>query len=287
MTHRKGIVLLLITAVIWSTGGALMKGINWTGPTIASVRAVFAAIVMLLYIKKPRFDMGLYGWGLAVMTAITIGIFCVCNKLTTPSNAILLQYTAPIHTAIFGYLLLKEPIIKRDMACFGLIMLGMVLFVADGLQGGHLAGDLLALSSGITFGLMSILSRKMREKDPTLLTTHGFFWGTVLCALIFLPFSEMPTQLSPQPVILVLLVGFFQLGLGYLLYSIAMPHVKPVESVIVPMIEPILSPVWVFLFFSVLPSTLSILGGVVVLSGLILREILNMRASKKQVMQIK
>ena len=74
-----------------------------------------------------------------------------------------------------------------------------------------------------------------------------------------------------------LLLGTVQLGLSYWLYTRAIRHVTALEGVIIPIIEPLLNPIWVLLFVGEAPSSLALVGGAVVITGVTLRSLLASR----------
>ncbi len=68
-----------------------------------------------------------------------------------------------------------------------------------------------------------------------------------------------------------LLLGVVQLGLPYILYALALRHVMAVEGILIPMIEPVLNPVWVFLMMGEQPSPWAMVGGTIILGAVIFR----------------
>jgi drug/metabolite transporter (DMT)-like permease len=122
------IVLLVLTALLWSSGGLLIKLISWNPIAIAGFRSGIAALFILIIIKKPRLTWSLPQVGGAIAYALTVISFVVATKLTTAANAILLQYSAPVYVAIFGGLFLKEKTKPRDWVTIFFVMGGMVLF---------------------------------------------------------------------------------------------------------------------------------------------------------------
>ena len=116
--------------------------------------------------------------------------------------------------AIFAYILLKEPIHKKDILSFLIILSGMVLFFFESLKGGNALGNSLAILSGVAFGLMSVFLKMEKENDPI----QGVFWGNLLAFCIALPFmGKLEWTLFNS--LSVLFLGIFQLGISSILYS--------------------------------------------------------------------
>jgi drug/metabolite transporter (DMT)-like permease len=99
---------------------------------------------------------------------------------------------------------------------------------------------------------------------------ESVFLGNVLAALAGLPFMFGSFPGTSDWIGLVLL-GVVQLGLPYILYAIAIRHVSAVESLLILMIEPVLNPLWAFLFLSEIPGRMSLLGGLIILGSVTAR----------------
>ena len=74
-----------------------------------------------------------------------------------------------------------------------------------------------------------------------------------------------------------------QLGLSYLFYSRAIKHVTALEAVLIPVLEPILNPIWVMMTVGERPSRLSLIGGAIVLGAVTLRAIVSIRSPRPAV----
>ena len=77
--------------------------------------------------------------------------------------------------------------------------------------------------------------------------------------------------------LLLAVLGVVQLGFSYRFYAQAIRHVTALEAVLIPVIEPILNPVWVLLFVGERPGPLALVGGVIVLGAVTLRAIASIR----------
>ena len=273
MNHKKSILFLILTAILWSLGGMFIKAMTWNGIAVAGVRGAIAALTLLCFMGKPNLKFTWSKIGAIVAYAGTSLIFVMATKKTTAANAILLQYTAPIYTAILGHWLLKEKVHKKDIICIGVILGGMILFFVDGLAVGNITGDLLALLAGVCFGCMHVFMRMEKDNNPI----EAMFWGNLLVFAISIPWLG-DIALTGVNVGSILFLGIIQMGLSYFLYSKAIQHVTALEAIIIPIIEPILNPVWVFLVQGEAPSIWAIIGGVIVVFGVAIRSIMSSKA---------
>ena len=267
MTHRSAVLLLLVSAVLWSLGGVLIKSVEWPSMAKAGGRSLIAAAILWIGLRQPRFTWRPAQIGAAIAYAFTVSSFIIANDRTTAANAIFLQYTAPVYVAVLGHYVLRERTRRSDWIFIGLALVGIALFFRDQFSPRGLSGMLVALASGLSFGLMVICLRKERDNSPG----TAVLLGNLLTAAIGLPFAiGHPLPLSQAAVVATL--GVVQLGLPYLLYSMAIRHVTALEAILIPMIEPILNPLWVALQHGEVPGPWSLLGGGLVLGAVLLRE---------------
>lgn len=265
----KAILFLVITATLWSSGGILIKSVNANPLAIAGVRSAIAAVLMLLALGKPKINWSLAQIGAAVSYAATVILFVAATKYTTAANAILLQYTAPIYVAFLGAWLLKEKTKFYDWITIIIVIIGMALFFLDHLSTKGILGNALGMASGLSFAFLHILMRKQKDGSPW----ESAFLGNVLTAIIGLPFlfESFPDATGW---FYLSILGTIQLGISYILYAKAIKHATALEAVLILVLEPILNPVWVFLFLGEAPGPWASVGGVIVLAAITLRSVL-------------
>jgi drug/metabolite transporter (DMT)-like permease len=268
-SHIQAVLLLLTAAILWSFGGVLIKLIVWNPLAISGMRSAIAGLFLFLFLRKPRITFSKVQIACAVAYACTTTAYVVGNKLTTAANVILLQYTAPIYVALFGSWFLNERARLFDWVVIFISLGGMVLFFLDELTFGGLWGNVISVFSGITFGAMILLLRKQKSGSPL----ESVLLGNILVALVTLPFmfESMPDMRSWMGLSL---LGTFQLGLSYVLYSIAIKRVSALEGVLVPIVEPVLNPLWVFLLVGERPGPWAIAGGIVIFVTISIRSVI-------------
>lgn len=265
--HRRAVLILLATALLWSLGGLLIKWIDWNPMAIAGMRSLIgAAVIALAFRKELRFTGSFEQLGVAVAFAGTVVLFVVANKLTTAANTILLQYTAPVYVILFSPWFLGERADRRDWLSLTAILVGMVLLFSDALDFKGVLGNSVALVCGFCFGWLVLFLRRHRGESAI----SALVLGNLLAGLVGLPFmfQSMPDATGW---IGLLLLGVVQLGVPYVLYSQALRHVRAVEGILIPMIEPVLNPLWVFLLLGETPGPLALLGGMIILGAVIFR----------------
>ena len=188
--RARAMLLLVLTAVFWSFGGILIKWVQWHPMAISGMRSAIGALTILAVFRRTRFTWSRDQVGCAVAYAGTVTLFVVATKLTTAANAILLQYTAPVHVALFGPWLLGEPSRRRDAVSIVVLLGGMSLFFLDQLSPAGFWGNIAALGSGVCFGWLTLLLRRQKGGSGI----ESILLGNLLAAAIGLPFmfGSMP-----------------------------------------------------------------------------------------------
>ncbi len=273
--HPQAVGHLLMAALCWSLAGLLFKYVEWPALAVAGGRGIIAAGFLILFCgRKLHFTWSPIQVGAALAYAACTILFTLANKMTTAANAILLQFTAPVWVALLGAWLLGEKTRRSDWITIAAVLAGLGLFLYEGLQLQNIAGQLVALASGVAFAVMTILLRKQKDTSPL----ESIILGNVLCFLIGIPALWTAPNLPVAGWIALALLGTVQLGLAYLLYSRALKHVTALEAVLIPIIEPILNPIWVMFVIGEKPSPLAIAGGTLVVGAVALRAALAIRA---------
>jgi drug/metabolite transporter (DMT)-like permease len=280
--HQRALVLLAVCGVLWSTAGALFKLIDWNVGAIWSVRSAIAAAALWL-IRRPSFrGISAAEWRAACALAATTGLFILANRLTTAANAILIQYSAPIWVALLGAWLLGERATRLDWATIAVVIGGIALFFVEQLTFDHVAGNIVALCAGVAFALNVTSFRKVAltpgasgPSDPL----RPMLLGNMIGAVLGAPFIAMspPPGLTGWGALVVL--GLFQQAAAYLLYARAIRHATALEATLIPVIEPILSPVWVALLFGERPGPWALAGGAIVIGAVCARAMLIRRTA--------
>jgi drug/metabolite transporter (DMT)-like permease len=278
----QGIAAVAACAFLWSTSGLFIKLVPWNPFAIAGIRSLLGGLVMLAWLRRPHLTWSRTQIAAAVFYAATMIMFVAANKFTTSANAILLQYGAPVYTALLAAPLLGERTHGYDWLTIAVILGGMVLFFLDKLSVGSLTGNLLAVASGVTFAFAMILLRKQKEGSPL----ESLMLAQFLTFAVSIPslFSDMPGSGGSGPAasgmpavyawLALLFLGVFQMGLSAILLSYGVRHVTAVQSFLITTIEPIFNPVWVFLLLGEKPTGFALAGGIVILAATTLRSLL-------------
>ena len=276
--RRFGVLCVFIAAVLYSIGGLCMKVIPWNGMSINGGRTAIAAAVIGIYLLLIRHPLKMNRWIFVGALAIfgTNALFSVANKLTTAANTIVLQFTAPIFVIVFSMLFWKRKPRRLDVAACAVVFGGVMCFFVDSLEMGGGLGNFVALCSGIAYAGVFLMN-DMPDSDPI----SSVFWGDVISAVTGLPFLMMETAFSLVPVTSLLILGVFQVAVGYILLTIGLKTTPPVVACLVSGIEPVLNPILVALFYGEQVGPFALAGAAVVIVGVVGYNVLQARQGVK------
>ena len=267
MSHKKAIAITCFVALMWSLAGFNIKMIEWSPYAIAAGGSLVAVILLAPMVLRKGFQkIDRYVIGGAICYAAFNYCFITSTTLTSSAIAIMMQYTAPIYVALLSWLFLRERVGWADIISVGFVFLGMIFFFLDSNSGGSLKGNIVSIFNGITFAGISIFLRLQKDGNPAL----SMYLGNVISAVAGLPImwnAGMPDTIS----LLFLLLAGLLVAVSYTLYATASTGLSALETVLIPIIDPVMNPVWVFLFLDERPGALTIVGAAVILVSVTIR----------------
>ena len=272
------VLCVFLASVCFSLGGLFIKLVPWQALAINGARNLIGAAVIGIYLlithHKLVFSRPVF-IGAASMIGVTT-LFAIANKMTTAANAIVLQFTAPAFVILLMALLYREKPRKADLLTCGAVLLGVILFFVDGIQAGHLPGNIAAVLSGICYA--GVFMMNTGEKADAI---SSCFLGQLTAGVLLTPLCFGESDFSAPTLGAVLALGAVQVGGAYILFSIGIRRTPPVTASLITGMEPIMNPLWVALFYGEAVSALSIIGSVIVVGSIVLYNVwLAKRAGK-------
>lgn len=262
-----GRLAIIGAAVLWSTGGAAVKSSALTAPQIAGGRAVIAALVLWLVIKEARVRPNGRILLAALWYAVTAVLFVFANTLTTAASTIFLQNTAPIWVLLLSVPFLGERPSRAERLSVPVALGGALLFFLDDDQSGRLAGNLCALAASVTYALLIMSYKKLSSAEGTAATIYG----ALLVALGTLPFGLEGPAPTGTDLLVLLHLGILQQAGAALLFIWGIRGISALEGALLTLFEPLLSPLWAFLFVHEQVGPLGWLGGTLIVLATISR----------------
>ena len=276
---------VLGSALFLSTAGLFIKLLPWHPMVITSLRSVVAVafLLVLRLIVPPRKtakNPPLPLFAAALLFALMMVFFVNANKITTAANAVMLQFGSPIWAALLGWWLIKEKPRLEHWGALVFIFIGLTLFLRDGLGGGALLGDALAVLAGICFGVHSVFLRMLKEGNPA----DAMLLAHIICAVIGLPFIIMfPPAVTVPSIFALLYMGVLQIGLASLLFAYGIKRIKAIHAMLIMVAEPIFNPIWVFAVTRETPSLVALAGGAIIILAVVASSFIGIRREEQLV----
>ena len=261
------ILFVLAAALLWSTGSLFIKSTPLGALELSFGRSLLAALTVAALTWREGFRLDPLTLVASVLYAALLVLFVVANKLTTAANAIFLQYTAPVYVLLLEPLLFKERFRGADLFVVAACVAGMSLFFVGQLRPEDVAGNFTALGSGLCFALFLLLLRHQRGGNVN--RASSVIYGNLLICVVTLPaFARAADTLTLKDVLIVSYLGVFQIGVAYTLFTLGIARgVRSLDAGVVSYIEPMLNPIWVFLFLGERPSKWAVVGEPIIIDA--------------------
>lgn len=283
--RAKGVLLMVGASVCFSTAGVVVRHIETVNAVgIVFWRSVFMSVFLAALLAawhgralpmKLRLA-GAPGLVSAAFLGATFFFFIFSISYTTVANAAALMSTGPLFLAAAAWAWLGERPRAGTWAAIAAALAGIALMFSDGLGGGQLVGNLLALMVPVSFTINYIvLRRAAKSVDPTV----SALIAALLSALVGLPLA-WPLAASGRDLALLAALGFFQTGLGLALMTRAYHRLQAGELALIGLLESVLAPIWVWLAIGERPGNAALAGGVIVIGAVLANQLLGLRPRK-------
>jgi drug/metabolite transporter (DMT)-like permease len=269
--QRRGQIYVALAAVAWSTAGVLQRQLSLDTSTQVCGRAAFAGAGLLAYVAVaergrvvPAFrSVGFAGIAVALCVATASGSFIAALNHTTVARVLFILAVAPVLAALLARVTLGEPISRRTALAMALALAGVTLMVgAPGER--SLAGDGLAFVAALAFALMIVITRW--RHDVSMAPATCLSQAILLAA--FLPFASAG-EIGGDDVVWLAALGIGQIGLGFALLTAGARLIPAAQVGLITLLEVVLGPVWVWLALDERPSTLTLVGGTIVIVAIV------------------
>lgn len=273
ISYVSGVILVLMAGVFWSTMGVGIRLIEEANVwQILFYRSIALATFLFCIITfrsgyKPISAIrsagiaGVIG-GVGLVFAFSGGIYAI--QTTTVANAMFLFAAAPFLAAIFGWIILREPVRKATWIAMVFAMIGIAIMVINGFAAGRMVGNLSALLSALGFAVFTIALRwgKLEDMLPAVFLAGVF---AIITSAMVCEFGGYGFSVPHNDIAIALSMGYMQVGLGLVIYTIGSQVVPAAELTLLSMTEVLLGPLWVWIFMGETVSFYTMLGGIVLM----------------------
>ena len=273
-----GFVYIILTALLWSFIGILSKVCLLSGLTplqCAFFRSFFGFIAFFMHcmickkLKIPLVDL----FKLILFGAWGIGIYYSCAQYTIlhagAATDIILQYTAPFWVAIFARIFFKDHLTSQQLIAIFIACFGTILVCSSG---GSLSttAPISAIIAGLITGLCYAshypITRIWQKKYPSeVIFTWMLAGGSIILFLVNNISGSYPVRMTFNAFLSLAAIGILCTYLAFVFYGKALKKIGMVQAVITSEIEPVLSMLWVWLFFGESFAMIGWLGSVFII----------------------
>ena len=274
---------VLLAAILWSSSGLFAKSpifLDWPvsanhlairGPLLAFWRALFACVILLPLIRRPRWTPRLIP-AVLVFAAMNFTFLTALTE-TSAANAIWLQYTAPAWVFLGSVLIGRESFNRRDLVMFACGLAGVAIILSFEIRGESPVGIVYGLASGVSYAGVVLTLRWLRAEDTAWVVGLNHLVTVLLFAPYCAYFGIWPTA---QQGLYLAAFGILQMGLPYWFFARGLRTISGHEASLLVLLEPLLVPVWVYVAWRNEPSYeppewWTLAGGLLILVGLLVR----------------
>lgn len=277
--------LIMIAIIFWGTSFIATKTLlsELTPETIISLRLILGSLLLtiLAVLTRNKFSIKLKSHGyiliLALIAVFHLWIQVTGLKFTTASNTGWIIGTAPIFMAIQAAIFFKEKIKIVQAAGILIAMFGVLLLIGKGdfknISLIENKGDLMVLGSAFTWGVYSMVNKKISLSYSPLMTILYLF---LMMAIIIIPFNinessvNSVIHLSTVGWISILFLGLLCSGVAYVIWAQALRDLESARVGAFLYFEPIVTVVAAWFFLSESISILMIVSGIIITAGVLL-----------------
>jgi len=272
-----GIAALLMAGLCLSSGGLITRFIEeadgWQTMFYRSVGMTVVLSAIFLFqdrgrIADPIRRVGWNGVLIAAVIAASMVAYLFALMLTSVANTMFIVSAAPFFAALLGWAFLRERVRPLTWIAIVAALVGMAVMFADGFRSGDPAGLFSALFACVTFAMMVVMLRRARGVDMLPALILAAIMSGIACYLV-----ADTVAVSVNDMALGLLMGAVQTASGFGFTMIGTRRVPAAEASLVLLVEPILSPIWVWIFVAETPSMIALVGGLVVLAAVMLQAV--------------
>lgn len=268
---KNGPIFIFLSAFLWSLAGIFTKSVEWNGVCLATLRGIISFIFALFLVYGRKIHLNRVKVLCAICYFLQGLLFMCANKHTTAGNAAVLQNMSPIYIILYNALIKRKFPKKHDIIVCFILFVGVGLAFAGNIGGGAVLGNIFAMFSALFYAGVYFLSKQDgADAIESLLLGNAFY--LFLLPVLLTDQIVLATELSEW--IFLLFFATFSGICAWLCFAVGIKHSTALQAGFIALAEPVLAPLWTFLFLREQISTLSLIGFAVVIITLLIYNLL-------------
>jgi len=283
--HKRAILMMLVSAVINSTGGLLVRSVEsatdwqlifWRGLALAGAISTIVFIQHGKETVQTVRKVGRLGVIAGVFYSGTVICYILAITHTTVANAVFTMSAIPFFTAIFARIFLGERLSATTALAIIVALGGIILMVGDGLATGSVFGNVMAIAASVCFACFVVVLRKKRRVNMLPATAIG----SLIAMLVATYMTNGDIQIPLRDLVICFVWGAVISSVGHFLVITSSRHLGGAELTLFILIEFILGPIWVWLIINEVPSKMTLIGGAIVMLAVVSHVVVSLKQTK-------
>ena len=270
--YRLGVMLVTASSAVNSVGALFVRHVEHASEwQIVMFRASGLLVALLIVFSFQTRGYVLRGFVEAGRWAVLGALFVsICNvgiihafQHTTVANTLFTLSAVPLVTAVLARIFLGEHVSRATWVAMSCALLGIGLMVGGSFGAGTLFGNAMALMTMVSFACFMVVLRRGRSANMLPAT----ILGAVISILFSMVAGGFDFDVTTRDLALCLTWGAGLSGLVHVMFTLGSRYVPGAEMALLVLLEFVLGPVWAWLFINEIPTTLTIIGGAIVVTA--------------------
>lgn len=284
-----GYLIMFLSSSLMGGVGAIARFVESkpSGLFISLCRNSAGIILMLLIFTAGRKFIKFRGFKITPMVVLSgmflgllSGLYVLSTQLTTLANAAFLIYTGPVYSTILASIFLKEPFTKVTAISLGSVFLGCLLIigiinysqgegltVSLSLDPKYFVGNMVALASGVAYGLFLFFSRYRQDVESDVRAFTNFIFAVITLGAINLITPPDLSKMTANSWIVLTILAFVTGAGAFFLLTVAAKILLAGELATISYQETIMATILGVALFAEPLSMMQILGGILIIVG--------------------
>jgi drug/metabolite transporter (DMT)-like permease len=286
LTHTQAVFLMVAVTLMWSIAGVITRHLEHARSfEVTFWRSFFTVVSLLVILPFFQGPSGVFrkirhgGWPLwlsGLCWSVMFTAFMVALTLTSVANVLVTMALGPFLTALVARVFIGHRIPARTWAAIVAAGAGIAYMYGAELQGGHIAGTLVALCVPIAGAVNWTVTQRSHAHGRQVDLVPAVLVGAVISSLATLPLA-LPFHATPHDVGLLALLGLVQLAIPCALSVVCARVLKAPEIALLALLEVIFGIALAWIGAGEVPSQAVLAGGALVVGALVLNEIVSWR----------
>ena len=285
LTHTKAVFLMVAVTLMWSIAGVITRHLEHARSFEVTFWRSFFTVLSLLVILpffqgREVFARILRGgwplWLSGLCWSVMFTAFMVALTMTSVANVLVTMALGPFLTALIARLSIGQRIPGRTWGAIAVAGAGIAAMYGAELEGGQLAGTLVALCVPLASGVNWTVTQRAHAQGQDIDLVPAVLVGAAISSIITLPLA-MPLRASAHDVGLLALLGLVQLAIPCALAVVCARVLKAPEIALLALLEIIFGIVLAWMGADEIPSQAVLLGGALVIGALVANELVGWR----------